>query len=434
MIEIVPLLICLDSILSSTSLRQLRHVVFAMLCIPNRATMLGLSRWTERGGSYRTLQRFYQSPVNWAMLHWTLIRTHLLTSGSPYLLAGDEVVVSKAGKETHGAGCFYSGLAQRVIPGVSFLTISLIDVTERRSYPLQIEQLLPQSPTKATPSDEPKRKPGRPSGSKNHVKADARLTPELTALQRLLNTIRVLIKVKLIVLDGKFGTYPATWAVRQCEMDIISKMRHDAALYLPYAGEKPARGPTPRYGHKLNYAHLPTHCWVSTHTEGDYRLDTYHIQAYHKGYPELLNIVVVVKTHFTNGKHGHVVLFSTALDLTAWQIVDYYSLRFQIEFNFRDAKQHWGLEDFMNVSQQAVTNAVNLSFFMVNLSHVMLRSCAEDGLSVLDLKAQFRAQRYLSETIKMLPDPPDEHLVSHIWRQLTRFGGIRTRQCDHLAA
>ena len=37
--------------------------------------------------------------------------------------------------------------------------------------------------------------------------------------------------------------------------------------------------------------------------------------------------------------------------------LDYYKLRFQIEFNFRDAKQFWGLEDFMNLSQTAVTNA-----------------------------------------------------------------------------
>jgi hypothetical protein len=47
-------------------------------------------------------------------------------------------------------------------------------------------------------------------------------------------------------------------------------------------------------------------------------------------------------------------------------------LRFQIEFNFRDAKQFWGLEDFMNRGQTAVTNAVDLSFFMVNLSHHLL--------------------------------------------------------------
>ena len=32
----------------------------------------------------------------------------------------------------------------------------------------------------------------------------------------------------------------------------------------------------------------------------------------------------------------------------------YYSLRFQIEFNFRDAKQFWGFEDFMNVTPPGV--------------------------------------------------------------------------------
>jgi len=46
------------------------------------------------------------------------------------------------------------------------------------------------------------------------------------------------------------------------------------------------------------------------------------------------------------------------------QLIDYYRLRFQIEFNFRDAKQFWGLEDFMNVTQTAVTNAANLALFM----------------------------------------------------------------------
>ena len=141
--EIIPLLVCLNELLTTTTARQLRQIVFALLCSKDRITMLGLSRWTERGGSYRTIQRFYQTAINWAQVHWTLIQTHLLGSSGPYLLAGDEVVVSKAGKETHGVGRFYSGLAQRVIPGVSFLCVSLIDVERRQSYPLQIEQLLP---------------------------------------------------------------------------------------------------------------------------------------------------------------------------------------------------------------------------------------------------------------------------------------------------
>jgi len=437
MSEIVPLLVCLNELLTPTTTRQLRQIVFALLCSPDRITMLGLSRWPERGGSYRTIQRFYQRPMNWAQVHWALIQTHLLGSSGPYLLAGDEVVVSKAGKQTHGVGRFYSGLAQRVIPGISFLAVSLIDVEKRQSYPLQIEQLLPhQAPDKpATPPE--KRPPGRPKGRKNYEKPPPQLTPELTSLQGMLRDSLARItrlQVKHIVLDGKFGNYPATWTVRETGLHIISKMRRDAALYLPHTGDKPRRGPTPRYGDKLDYKHLPADARVATRTEGDYHIDTYQFHLYHKDYPDLLNVVVIVKTHLKTGKRGHVVLFSTDTDLTAEQIVDYYSLRFQIEFNFRDAKQHWGLEDFMNVRQQAVTNAANLAFFMVNFSAALRQSEPTAHLSVLDLKAHFRAHRYLSETIKLLPDPPDEVLISRIWRRLTRFSAIHPKQSDRSVA
>jgi len=68
----------------------------------------------------------------------------------------------------------------------------------------------------------------------------------------------------------------------------------------------------------------------------------------------LLWTVVLVKTHRKTGKRAHVLLFGTDLSLSAVQLVNYYSLRFQIEFNFRDAKQYWGLEDFVNISEPAV--------------------------------------------------------------------------------
>ena len=428
--EIIPLLICLDPHLSATCLRQLHHIIFAMLCIPHHVTMLSLSRWTEKGGSYRTLQRFYQTPIDWLHLHWTFIQTHLLSANGDYVLAGDEVVVSKAGKKTHGVGRFYSGLAQRVIPSVSFLAISLIDVQNRRSYPVQVEQLMPHPKTMTSKEPGTKRPRGRPKGSKNHVKSPPQLTPQLQLLQTMIGRIQAVLgrlSIKHIVLDGKFGNYPSTWAVLQTDLHIISKMRHDAALYLPYNGDQPARGPTPRYGDKLNYAQLPASYLVSTLVEHDDRIQTYQMTAYHKDYPAPLNVVVVIKTQRVTGKRGQVVLFSTDLTLTAAQIVDYYSLRFQIEFNFRDAKQHWGLEDFMNISSQAVTHAVNLSFLMVNLSHAMLKSYRIDDpdFSVRDLKARFRAHRYLTETIKLLPNPPDQHLISRIWQRLTALGGIR---------
>jgi putative transposase len=117
---------------------------------------------------------------------------------------------------------------------------------------------------------------------------------------------------------------------------------------------------------------LPADALCQTVLEGAYRLDTYHLTLLHKDFPDPLNIVIVVKTHLRTHRRGHVVLFSTDLTLAATHSVDYYSLRFQIEFNFRDAKQYWGLEDFMNISPTAVTNAVSLAFFMVNFSVLLL--------------------------------------------------------------
>lgn len=429
MTEIVALTDVFVPYLSKTTLRQLRQVLLALLCIPGRVTTLGLSRWTEKGGSHRTLQRWFQTSLDWGCLLWAVIHSHLLDPEGEYFLAADDVVVGKSGKETHGLGRFYSSLAGGVIPSLSFLVVSLIDVKQRRSYPLQVEQHMPSARPEPTPPT-PKRPRGRPKGSKNHTKTPPPLTSELWRMERVLQAClkRILpLKVKWLVLDGFFGNFPTTHMVLGCGLHLISKLRHNAALYLPYVGGKPPRGPMPRYGDKLDYANLPSQARLHSTTEEDILNETYVLEVLHKDFNDPLNVVVMVKTQLKTVKRSHVILFSTDLSLTADQIVDYYSLRFQIEFNFRDAKQFWGLEDFMNVSAQAVTNAVNLSFLMVNLSAVMLREPRRRaaGIGVLDLKTHFRAERYLAETIKCLPVAPDAPLISRLRQRLTALGGIR---------
>ncbi len=57
----------------------------------------------------------------------------------------------------------------------------------------------------------------------------------------------------------------------------------------------------------------------------------------------------------------------------------------------------------MNIKETGVTNAANLSFFMVNLSHYLLKVTQRGPLcSVLDLKSQWRGYHYAEETIKLL--------------------------------
>ncbi len=115
-----------------------------------------------------------------------------------------------------------------MIPGLSFLALSLIDVEARRAYPLQVEQqIVPSKEASAEAPSTPKRPRGRPKGSKNHVKAAPTLSAELTLLERMLRALTTRIApltVRHVVLDGAFGTYPATFMVRQCDLHLISKL------------------------------------------------------------------------------------------------------------------------------------------------------------------------------------------------------------------
>jgi DDE family transposase len=141
---------------------------------------------------------------------------------------------------------------------------------------------------------------------------------------------------------------------------------------------------------------------------------------------QLLNIVVIVKTNLKSKAQAHVLLFSSDLALSAEQLIEYYALRFQLEFNFRDAKQYWGLEDFMSTDPTGVTNAANLSLFMVNLVERVLREMREcqPELSVLDLKTHYRGTKYVEATIKLLPETPEPIVLEHIVTKVVGIGRI----------
>jgi hypothetical protein len=63
-----------------------------------------------------------------------------------------------------------------------------------------------------------------------------------------------------------------------------------------------------------------------------------HDSVLHKLFAQTLNVVVIVKTNTETGARAHAILFSSDRNQTYDQIIAYYTLRFQIEFNFRDAK------------------------------------------------------------------------------------------------
>ena len=128
----------------------------------------------------------------------------------------------------------------------------------------------------------------------------------------------------------------------------------------------------------------------------------------------LLNIVVIQKYNPTTKKTTQTVLMSTDGKLGAIDLIRFYSLRFQIEFDFRDAKQHFGLSSFKNYKKNQLTNAVNIAFTMCLISRILLKKYKEilsiEKMGILDLKALLRAQKYAQILLNTPQNDPEQFL------------------------
>ena len=455
MLSILPLLLALTPSLSKTQCRQLAHIAAGMLSMSGRITQRGISRWTLPGGSYRTIQRFFQSVVDWPWVSFCFFARFCLDREGVYLLAGDESVITKSGKHTHGVDRFFASLFDKAVPAIALFSLALIDVKSRQAYSLSNAQIVRSTQEKAAtalrkaqaqrlkhqrkqrsaqkstelPQIPPKRQ-GRPKGSKNKDKDQVVLNPELGRIlvqaQQLLMRLHKKVKLTYFVLDGHFGNHCAAAMVRQLGLHIITKMRSDTGLYLELTAQQKREHPHQKYGDKIDYQNLPQHLLRSCTSEGDYETRLYQVQCWHKEFSHLINVTILVRRHVLTHQRGHILLMSTDLELAAEQMLDYYGLRFQIEFSFRDAKQHFGLEDFMAVTPSAVANGIGLSMFMGLLSTYLLKDFAtkHPGAGILDLKSACRGRHYLHVFIKMLPDRPDAIIYERLLDRITQMGSI----------
>ena len=236
----------------------------------------------------------------WGTVYWVFFRTYLLDPESTYILAGDETVVSKSGQCTYGLSRFFSSVYGKTLPGLAFFSLSLVSVKEGRSYPLAMEQIVrgetrrrnpvASEPPEDPPKPVPRRKRGRPKGSRNRDKTDVQLSDTLKHLQTmvkaLLRRIDDLIALRYLVLDGYFGDNHALQMTRECGLHLISKLRVNTALYFPATEPYAGRGRPRIYGQRFNPQHMDTKYRVSTETQGNITTEVYQVSKLrHKKFP-----------------------------------------------------------------------------------------------------------------------------------------------------
>ena len=128
MMNILTLLQIFRTTLPNTDIRRMYKVIQAMLSMTGRITMLGISRWSGAGGSYRTIQRFFNTTIVWGQIYFIFFKHYLFNPKHEYFMVGDECVVTKSGKFTYGLDRFYAGLQSKVVKSIAIFSLSIVSV------------------------------------------------------------------------------------------------------------------------------------------------------------------------------------------------------------------------------------------------------------------------------------------------------------------
>lgn len=443
MLDILNLTTCLSGLLSSTQIACLKEFITAFYLTTYATTTRSLSRYT--GYSLRSLFRFLSSDYDWTVLRIRIFMYNCYNPNMVWILVADETVEGKSRSRTFGIDWYYSSIAGKTIKSISFFGISLVRVDTGTSFFLGVEQVFYNSADRLRIAQQKKDKQarskrskeaaakgeklskGRKAGTKNKPKEEKENDTASFRIFKILflkviETLRSICKginVRHMVLDNAYATADYASLLLEKGIYMVSKFKNNVKLVLPYVGEQKGKRKKV-YGDKLDTNNPGDTYLYKTETIDGYETRYYQLKVYASGIfgAQLINVVIIITKRLRDGKESKTILFSNDLELAADDLVTYYKLRFQIEFDFRDAKQHFGLSDFKNYKQKNLTNFVNLSFTMCLVSKIHLEHYRTKlnipKLGIIDFKAIMKARFYAKNMIKLFQNAPNPILYDQI--------------------
>jgi putative transposase len=420
---------------SGSNIRTLYCLIKCFFCVQSKVTTRSLSRSSSY--SLRHIFRFLNKEIDWLSIRILLFIGFDFSSSSTYIFATDETVEGKSGKHSYGLSQFYSSCDKQPIKGICVSALCLIEVESKTSFMIDIEQVVYSEADKLRIADDKTKKKaatqrlanggaalkrGRKEGTKNKPKEEEKtedkaslrafrsiFSKTLTAFCKYLPAL----KVKYIVGDTAYANENYAALVEESGLFLISKLYKTAAVF--EVKNKTKGGIT--YGDKFDLHNLDKKYLQETEKDDkEMRTEIYQLEGISKAMSKRKINVVVHKTIRKDGKESVHIFFSTDLKLDYKTMIKYYRIRFQIEFDFRDAKQHFGLSDFKNYKEKNMKNFINLSFTMTLISKSMVRKAREkyenENLGILDLKVLHNHQFHTKSIINWFRNNPNPNFNS----------------------
>jgi hypothetical protein len=310
------------------------ETLILFMSIRGRINFLQLARYGKHK-EQRYRQQF-EKPFDFLAFNKELT----LSQGSGrYAIAFDPSYVAKSGKKTPGVGWYWSGCANRAKWGLEIGGLAAIDIDNHTAFHLEAVQTLN-------------------SDDQNLSDWYAGVISErkdiLTAISRYL------------VADAWFSKKSFTDQIISSDMHLVSRLRDDADLrYLCKEPPTGKRGRPRKYDGKIIIDSIDKDYFTFICKNEESAV--YAAEVYSKALKR--NIMLVHVTYSkVSGKDAHKLYFSTDVSIDPNDVLLYYHSRFQIEFLYRDGKQHTGLNDSQARSENKLHFQFNASLTSINIA------------------------------------------------------------------
>lgn len=310
------------------------------------------------------------------------------------MLAVDCSFIKKNGKKTYGVGKFWDGKNSITKKGLEISLLSLVDITYNTAYSINAIQ---------TPSE--------------LTDVESRMTHYLKQVE---DNQEYFKEVKYLAGDGFYSKKGFINGLKKINKHFIGKLRCDADLKYIYEGKKTGKkGASKKYDGKVVF-NCHKFDYVITLLDGE-KLYTAIV------YSNFLKCKIRIAFLVTK-KNKHHIFFSTDTNLSALDIFDYYSARFQIEFLFRESKCYTGLEDCQSTDKNILDTHFNMSLFNLNLAKIedrLLRGEENElPFSMLDYKRTSSNLRMLNLFIHKFDIDLSSKKMSLAYDDMLKIGTI----------
>lgn len=327
----------IDQVIDMTKPQKkfVKWLVEKWVMLPVRHNFMNLFRYSEGCYSEKSIRQQFSRKISFCSWFDTAFSG---LKKKECLAAFDPSYVPKSGKKTYGIGRFWSSKDGRAMRGIEISCLALVDVSDATAYSIEAVQ---------TPAN----------------KQESRMQHYVQIIRD--NSKRLLSFTRHLAVDGYFMKKTFINPMLDMGLQVITRMRQDANLQYIYKGpQKQGRGRKRTNGGKVDVINIDKRRWR-------YCYEDDHILVFELIAKSVtLNRIVKVVYLQSKQTNGYTLLLSTDIDMEAAKIIRYYSLRFQIEFLIRDAKQHMGLEECQAVSETKLYNHFNFSLMTVSLMKI----------------------------------------------------------------